>query len=315
MRAGNPVLGGSVLRRPAIISPAYVPGESGWAVFADGTAEFNGITVRGTFSGTDWEINSAGTFFYSGPPARGNLVMSQAGSGGTDGYGNAYRAGTWVYDGGTAAGLVPAGGQAQLHLVPAGTAHSTEDALAYAGASGAGGAGESQYLIVTSGTSGGGDDAGLVLTGESADKAVPAAAWVSLGGTVPMEWGKEGTTALLPITAGSQWERMTLLNGWTVSPTGFAQYRLYPDNTVRVRFGGLQPGSAADGTELWAPPAGLVPAFTGTMSFPAVVTYSTAPPGVASTPEVVLKGGGGMQCFNLRGTVASIAGVLCYPLD
>lgn len=47
MQPGNPVVGGTVLRRPAIQSPNYVAGSSGWAIFVDGTAEFNNITMRG----------------------------------------------------------------------------------------------------------------------------------------------------------------------------------------------------------------------------------------------------------------------------
>jgi hypothetical protein len=45
---GNPVVGSTILRRPAIQSPDYVPGTSGWAINADGTAEFNNMTLRGT---------------------------------------------------------------------------------------------------------------------------------------------------------------------------------------------------------------------------------------------------------------------------
>ena len=42
---GNPVEGGTVLRIPAIQSPNFVHGVSGWAIFQDGTAEFNSITL------------------------------------------------------------------------------------------------------------------------------------------------------------------------------------------------------------------------------------------------------------------------------
>lgn len=49
MPYGNPVVSGSVLVRTAIQSIDYVTGVSGWAIMRDGTAEFNNITVRGTF--------------------------------------------------------------------------------------------------------------------------------------------------------------------------------------------------------------------------------------------------------------------------
>lgn len=45
----NSIVGGmSKLIRAAIQSPNYVTGVSGWSINKDGTAEFNGITVRGT---------------------------------------------------------------------------------------------------------------------------------------------------------------------------------------------------------------------------------------------------------------------------
>jgi hypothetical protein len=47
LKPENPVVGGTVLRRAAIQSPNYVPGTSGWAVFQDGSAEFNNVTLRG----------------------------------------------------------------------------------------------------------------------------------------------------------------------------------------------------------------------------------------------------------------------------
>ena len=56
---------------------------------------------KGVFDGTDYVINSAGAFFYSGTPALGNLAVSIAPSSGTDAYGNAYTSGVSVYDSGT----------------------------------------------------------------------------------------------------------------------------------------------------------------------------------------------------------------------
>lgn len=43
----NPLVAGTTLVRSAINSPNYVPGVSGWAIFKDGSAEFNNVTVRG----------------------------------------------------------------------------------------------------------------------------------------------------------------------------------------------------------------------------------------------------------------------------
>lgn len=49
MQPNNPIVGGITLRIPAIRSPDYVAGVSGWTINVDGTAEFNNVTIRGTF--------------------------------------------------------------------------------------------------------------------------------------------------------------------------------------------------------------------------------------------------------------------------
>jgi len=98
MQPNDPVVGSTILRRPAIQSPNYSAGSAGWTVNSDGSAEFNNLTVRGTFAGTDFTINASGAFFYSGTPAAGNLVQSIAIADGTDGFGNHYLAGTSTYD-------------------------------------------------------------------------------------------------------------------------------------------------------------------------------------------------------------------------
>lgn len=49
MPFANEILGGQgALTRPQAKSPNYVPGSTGWAIFRDGSAEFNNITARGT---------------------------------------------------------------------------------------------------------------------------------------------------------------------------------------------------------------------------------------------------------------------------
>lgn len=58
------ITAGTTLLIPAIQSPNYVAGISGWAIFKNGTAEFNNMTIRGIFNGTNFVIDSAGIFFY-----------------------------------------------------------------------------------------------------------------------------------------------------------------------------------------------------------------------------------------------------------
>jgi hypothetical protein len=95
----NSIVGGAeTLIRSAIKSPNFVPGVSGWTINRDGTVEFNSGTFRGTitagiFRGTNFEMNSAGLFFYSGTPAFGNLILALAPSSGTDSFGNTYAQG------------------------------------------------------------------------------------------------------------------------------------------------------------------------------------------------------------------------------
>lgn len=90
MPFANPVMGGGNLARPVMKSPDYVPGVSGWAIFRNGNAEFNNLSIRGTFLGTDFIISAAGIFLYSGTPAAGNLIGSWATAAGADPFGNAY---------------------------------------------------------------------------------------------------------------------------------------------------------------------------------------------------------------------------------
>jgi hypothetical protein len=104
MSFSNPVTGGQgALIRPAIKSPNYLTGVSGWTINRDGSAEFNNGVFRGTvtastFLGTDFVINTFGAFFYSSAPAAGNLIASIAPGSGTDAFGNHFLGGFTSYD-------------------------------------------------------------------------------------------------------------------------------------------------------------------------------------------------------------------------
>lgn len=95
------VTAGGQIVVPSVHSPNFITGVSGWSVNLDGSAEFNNLTIRGTFTGTDFLINSSGAFFYSGTPAAGNLATSITSSSGTDAFGNNYLAGTTTYANGS----------------------------------------------------------------------------------------------------------------------------------------------------------------------------------------------------------------------
>lgn len=101
----NPVVGGTALRIPAIQSPNFQAGSAGWIIRIDGSAEFNNLTIRGTFNGNNFILNSSGLFIYSGTPAAGNLIASIAPTSGTDSFGNTYLGGIVTYSGTSFASL------------------------------------------------------------------------------------------------------------------------------------------------------------------------------------------------------------------
>ncbi len=67
MSGGNEsIVGGTVLRIPAVQSPNYVPGVSGWIIRQDGSAEFNNGTFRGSIevgplTGQHFIVNNSAT--------------------------------------------------------------------------------------------------------------------------------------------------------------------------------------------------------------------------------------------------------------
>lgn len=95
----DPIVGGTVLRIPAIQSPDFsLSDQTGWAILQNGDAYFFNITAVGTITGGSLIIDGAngGVFVYSGTPAHGNLIVSLAGAAGTDAQGNAYPEGISV---------------------------------------------------------------------------------------------------------------------------------------------------------------------------------------------------------------------------
>lgn len=151
----------------------------------DGTIVDAATFIGSTFEGTDFLINSAGGFFYTSTPGLGNLLVTITASAGTDGVGNGYQGGVWLYGpSGSFAALVDTGSEAALYLNPASSAHVTVTPQAFAGAVNAGAANEQVALVVTSGKESGQDDAALQLFSESADGTVAARAVIEFGGTI-----------------------------------------------------------------------------------------------------------------------------------
>lgn len=182
---GNPIVGGTTLRIPAIESPNFVTQVSGWQIKADGSAEFNSVAVRGSFLGTQFLINSQGAFFYSGAPALGNLAVSIAGAAGTDPSGNVFPAGVWAYGAsGGRVGMVNLSGQAEVQMLPAGVTNSTVAPSLFAQAQNAGLANERMLTVIASGKESGNADAAIQFFSAPADNSVAAQMVMEFGGAI-----------------------------------------------------------------------------------------------------------------------------------
>jgi hypothetical protein len=81
----NPVVGGTTLIRPAIHSPDYVAGVSGWSINKDGTAEFNDVNIRGDAQSDNyvagvsgWKLDHLGNAEFNDVTIRGDFVATAA---------------------------------------------------------------------------------------------------------------------------------------------------------------------------------------------------------------------------------------------
>lgn len=90
----NSVVGGTTLVRPAIRSPNFITGVSGWSIDRNGSAEFNNIVIRGG------SVIGGTALYYNGTPAAGTLVAAIAGAASTDTFGNQYGKGLTLADSG-----------------------------------------------------------------------------------------------------------------------------------------------------------------------------------------------------------------------
>jgi hypothetical protein len=263
---GKPITGGVALRLPAIESPNYVPGVSGWAIFQNGTVEFNSGTFRGTvtagtFEGTDFEINSNGAFFYSGTPAAGNLIASITSAAGTDHFGNNYGGpGLTTY--------APGGDTVQITGADITLAEATTNTT---------------WSFFTQ-----------VLSG------IPYLKLVAAGASSGVLWFTDNGILLatdpnsfLPET----WHDMTpgLLNGWTVTASQDARYRLMEDNSVWID-ADLTAGTLAGGTNVWTAPTGYIPGAGIARRVPATLVASTA---AAQAVDPYFTMAAHLQCHNM----------------
>ena len=254
MGFSNEAVGGTTLVRPAIKSPNFVHSSACWSVNQDGSAEFNNLTIRGTFNGTNYIINSSGAFFYNGTPALGNLVTSIANAAGTDAFGNAYPAGISNNDGSGNTATINTGG---LTTQASGSNNLCSVAN---GIFALGNAGQPTFLdaeiqsqltanaiemLLTSGRNPTADNmAQLLLMGQKDNVATGA------GTAMP---GLKVTGQMFADT----WHQLTAGNSWT----GTINYKLVAENEVWLWSNNLNsPASAVNGVTIVTLPSGTFPA-------------------------------------------------------
>jgi hypothetical protein len=247
----NSVVGGSgILKRKAIQSIIYVLGVSGWTINADGSSEFNNLTVRGSFFGLRFIINSNGVFIYSGTPALGNLVGSWAAAAGSDQFTNAYQKDFAVYVGtgyiniNSSGGL---GGNTAVLFKPGLTTHVTLNPQTYAGSNNSGAVNEQEFLALTSGTANNNDDTQLQLISKSSDGVSPSVLNFLMGGSVLSQLFKTqwnigvaisatlGTPTVPTVITTDSWHAITLDANWsTLAGQPVPAYRLGIENRVHL---------------------------------------------------------------------------------
>lgn len=224
-------------------NPTYVPGTNGWQVTKEGSAEFNNVTVRGTVeAGFFIGYGDAGEILiYTGNPQTdptATLLLSVSSAAGADPFGFAYGLGFYLYGPeGAVIGLSDNGSQPVLAMRPPGVKSLTLQPLIFSAAFNAGLANEYQWIVMSSGKSGGNADAALQLQGESADKSVAAAVIVEFGGVVNAIFTPTALEMNVPIIADT-WHPMALASPWAnQGGSGVpCQYRKVasPPNTVEV---------------------------------------------------------------------------------
>jgi hypothetical protein len=197
----------------------------------DGTIVNAATFIGSTFEGTDFILNSAGGFWYSSTPGLGNLFVNITSQGGTDGLGNTYPAGLFLYGPtGSVIGMIDNGSQAALIIGPAGSAHVTEISTIFSFSANSGAANEQIWLVLTSGKENGLADAAIQLVSESNDGTLPPSMIFEFGGAPAVTLRQTG------FVSSDGWHSASLINGWGSSGGGVGGlfYQRTVDNQVRV---------------------------------------------------------------------------------
>lgn len=314
MTPENPVVGGTVLRIPAIQSPNFsLSGKTGWAIFSDGTAYFFDVNVAGTITGATIEggtIEGADFLIYAATltPVVNELVMSLARGTFTDSAGNETADGFSYYY---------LGSDGNYYVISL-----TNGTIQLSGTGAANEAGPwSQISNLFF------DRTGVIrivtpqgqIAGLNATLQVTAGAGVGgAGGSVavlgPMT-ATSGTASSPTLITTDSWQNMTLQNGWS-SAGAYARYRMLPDGNVQVQFQ-ISGGTITNGTVIWTAPAGP-PSYQpstapGIQYFPIIVA-SGASAAQADTPQYKMGTNGNLSVSFIPSGTTQIAGNFIYSL-
>lgn len=282
MPFSNPVVAGGILQVPAIESLNYVQGVSGWIVDRNGNAEFNNLSIRGQFNGTDFVINAAGIFFYSSAPALNDLVISLAWTAGMDIYGNPYPSGLQVlnHGGADASGIaIGFSGSTPLQYFLNGDTNLTNDPAEFVNVNGSGTA-MFATLVITSGEDATQTDY-IAINLDSSNESGTHFPTVSVIYIDPSAAGHNlfsvdlaGATVIGTITAvepgtglsrtnvavAETWHAVTPASGWALGTSPAMSVKLGPDGTARlegtIKYSSGTPGS---GSTMFTLPAAYRP--------------------------------------------------------
>lgn len=281
----------------------------------------NAATFTGSvFEGTDFIINAAGAFYYSGTPGAGNLAVSIAQADGTDQFGNKYYAGFVTYG--------PGGSYAQLVGNPANNIQPhvifqppTNNALAYhpqlVGAiQNAAAANEYVELALFGGNESGRGGTYLVLAGDAGDGSTQAQAILGYMDGSGNQYGllnafRNQLLAQVPIAAlrpgtstPDTWQKLTPVSPWAWTGAGNwpvqCEMVASPPNTVLVK-GDVTASSAisASPSTIATLPSGYFNTSTWSAPAPvAVVAGTLSHPGNAC---IQVDSAGEIRAYNCQG--------------
>lgn len=261
---------------PAFQSPDYVAGVSGWAVFIDGSCEFNNGTFRGTIVVTN---TGEELLVYQGTPAAGNLLVAIAAVAGADSFGNAFVRGITVANNGVLTRLESSGAFLQFGAItgppislsfnPSPTNFDHDGVFqVYSQTT----HGAQIFLATPYDVASGGARASLTMTGfdgTTASNIDLVASTLTLEGTTRVT---AAVVATDPVSspAAETWHDMTLASAqWSNASGSFyhCSYRLLPNGDVEIRgtpiFTGNGSTGLADPTTLATLPSAYWPSNLG----------------------------------------------------